>query len=137
MPNLGLDLQRSQVHGDSITPQDRTTTLNGNSVDFQEAEGPVTAVMVLGTVTATGTFTVHIQESTDDSTFTNMSATTDNWTDGGGNTQASFGGTDDNDSYLFSGFNRGARYCRAVMTWTGTGAAANIAVALMSKNKSY
>lgn len=74
MPALALDLASTSVLGGDF-PVPRTATANGTGVDFADVVGNMqTAVLLVGAVSGTSpTLNVKIQESADNSAYTDVS----------------------------------------------------------------
>ena len=70
-----IDLVNGVNSGASFTPGAQTTTANGSAVDLQNGTIDTAAVLNVGTVTGTTpTLAVQMQESPDNSTWTNVAS---------------------------------------------------------------
>ena len=77
---LGRDIKFSAILIDGLAAGTDDTT-NGASVDMAGYEG-VIFVAVVGDVTATGVYTLHVETSSDDSTFNDLEGTSTTKTTG-------------------------------------------------------
>jgi hypothetical protein len=94
--------------GNSIKPQTATATANGSGIDLNETDGLAFGMINVGTVSGTApTCDVKVQESSDNSSFTDISGATF--------TQV----TASNKTQLIT-FKRTKRYVRLVATIAGT-----------------
>lgn len=105
------DLKNNVVEagsGNTLVPATRTASANGTGVDLQASDGPCFALVQAGTVSGTSpTLDAKVQESDDNSTFTDITGATF--------TQI----TASNKSQIIT-FKRAKRYCRLVFTIAGT-----------------
>lgn len=123
---VGTDIGNLYSNGVSIPPQNYVADFNGVGVDLQETLEHVTAVVSLGLVEGSDTtVTIKLQESSDDSTYTDISgATTSALSSDRSSVVQTFGG-------------RSARYVRAVATFAGSSNDADISVVLIAPKKSW
>ena len=105
------DLENSVVlanGANSLAPATRTSSANGAGVDLGEAEGNCFAIQHIGTVSGTSpTLDGKLQESNDDSTFTDI-------------TGATFTQVTASNKCQMITFKRTKRYVRGVQTIAGT-----------------
>lgn len=126
MPTIGGAIASSFQSGFSLRPQTATSTANGSSVDMQDTGELVTCVLSVGTVSGTSpTLDVKLQDSPDDSTFTDIS----------GATMTQVTASNKFEVKTFGG--RVNRYVRAVATIAGTSPSFVLAVNLHAKKSSY
>lgn len=102
------DLDKSISVANSLAPATRTTTANGTGIDLAGYDRAA-VVFTVGTITD-GTHTVKVQESDDNSTFTDVAAA---------NLSGSVGALSSNTN-LELGYLGTKRYIRAVTTITGS-----------------
>ncbi len=105
------DLKNQAFLGAAIKPQTATATLTGSGIDCQTTDGPVNILLQTGAATSTtgATLDVKIQESDDNTTFTDAIAFS----------QLS-GSAIANVNTFYGKYLRSKRYIRAVATITGT-----------------
>jgi len=105
------DLKNQAFLGAAIKPQAATATVTGSGIDCQTTDGPVNILLQTGTTSGTtgATLDVKIQESDDNSTFTDAIAFS----------QLS-GSAIANVNTFYGKYLRSKRYIRAVATITGT-----------------
>jgi len=118
MANTFLDIGSNALVGESFTPAALTTTTNGTGIDLSDSNANMaSALLNVGAVSGTqGTLNVKIQESTDNTTFVDITgATFAQQTTSG--TAGSLGSA--NGSQIIS-FQRNKRYVRAYATMAGT-----------------
>lgn len=103
------DLANNTQLGASVYPATVNDTNNGSAVDLLDADGPCFAVQVIGAVGGTGpSLTGKIQESADNSTWTDVSGATFTAVTAANNVQTIT-------------FERTKRYVRHHRTVSGTG----------------
>lgn len=121
-----IDLANTSLFELSLVPATRTSSANGTGVDLLTAEGPFFALLSVGDIdlaSADETYAFKIQESTDNSTFTDI-------------TGATFTAvTADNAKQIINVDNRSKRYVRAVATLGGTTPSCPCTVAILAKKK--
>lgn len=104
-------------------PATRTSTLTGSSCDFLHGDGQCTAIQQVGTVTGTDpTCAGKIQESDDESTWSNISGATFTTVTGSTNLQS-------------ISFRRSKRYLRYVATIGGTSPSFPLAALIFEQKK--
>ena len=125
------DLKLQAIGEASIAPvTSPAATVTGVAVDMQLSEGSINAMIVVGAATgaSTATLAVKIQESVDNSTWTDLK-TLDTLTStsatGAGIVGLTFGGK----------LLRNARYVRAVATVTGTPTTLPLSVVILGSKK--
>lgn len=112
----------------SLDPAVRTATANGTGVDLLGAEGWVSAILNVGTVTGTTpTLDVKLQESDDNSTFSDIS--------GAAFTQVTATPSPATTISVLTTHRRAKRYVRAVATIGGTTPSFPCAVTIMARKK--
>ena len=122
--NILTDLVNAVVSAQLLKPQSiaSSTTTNGTGADFQTAAVRFQEFAVIQTGTITdGTYAVKIQESTDNSTWTDISGATASLT------------TTNNSTSTLIAFYRTKRYLRAVVTSTGVTSGGVFAVLAVSQ----
>lgn len=122
------DLKTHAAGGASVRPVviSSATTTNGTGVDLLEADGFVNAHLSVGTLGGSSmTVDVHLEESADNSTFTDIS----------GATFTQLDEDDDNAAEWIVTNLRAARYVRAVVVTAGTVSSVPIAVHIWSQKK--
>jgi hypothetical protein len=113
--------------GVSLAPISKTSTANGASVDLLSCEADTLLEVNLGAVTGTApTLVVKLQDSPDDSTFTDMS----------GATTATLAAANAGTVVQVTAWNRSARYVRAVFTIGGTSPDFLVGATIRSHTKS-
>ena len=124
--NILTDLVNAVVSAQLLKPQSiaTSTTTNGTGADFQTAAVRFQefAVIQAGTITD-GSYAVKIQESTDNSTWTDISGATASLT------------TTNNSTSTLIAFYRTKRYLRAVVTSTGVTSGGLFAVLGLSQQQ--
>jgi hypothetical protein len=121
---LLIDVGHNDAGGSTLKPQTATSTATGTAVDMQLADGPVNALLTVGTVSGTTpTCDVKLQESDDGST---------NWTD---ITGAAFTQVKASDARQWVQALRSKRYVRALATIAGTMPSFALAVELVGQAK--
>lgn len=136
--NLGWDLQNNSVSGLSLPPASRTASADGSGVDMREAEGPVTAILMAGTIAGGGPLVdIAIQESKNDNTADAEAAADPYAALSTATAFAQLTGTNDNVLRLLTFGLRSERYLRASMTQTGSATSNIIGVGFIAKSKSY
>lgn len=122
------DIPNSYVVGLTFPPATRTANGDGTGIDLTSSEGPVTAVLGLGAASGTSaTLDVKLQESDDNSTYTDIS----------GATFSQLTDTSDNTVLAIATWNRKKRYVRASATIAGTSPSFLFGVTVHSPKKSY
>lgn len=120
------DLANQWTSFNSLVPATRTATANGTGVDMNDHGPEVECLVSAGTVSGTSpTLDVKLQESDDNSTFTDIT----------GATMTQITASTQIESKVFS--NRSKRYVRAVGTIAGTNPSFACAVFLKARKKSY
>jgi len=105
-----------------------TATVNGTGIDFRDCGPEVTAMEILGTNPGDDTtIDLKLQESSDNSTFSDIS----------GATFTQVAGDTENQLVVRTFFNRAARYVRAVATVAGTSPVIQYAAVLGARKVSY
>ena len=116
------DVANNAILGAGLAPQTITASANGSSADMINGDGPCFAIQQIGAVSGTSpTLAGKIQESTDGSTWTDVSGATFTTVTSSTNTQAIT-------------FERTKRYLRYVATVGGTSPSFAVA-ALVSQQK--
>lgn len=117
------DLANNAILGAGVTPRTITANINGGSGDFITGEGRCCAIQQVGTMTGTSpTLAGKIQESTDQSTWTDVSG-------------ATFTSVSANDNIQAITFDRTKRYLRYVGTVGGTSPNIPMAVIITEQKK--
>lgn len=121
-----VDLANTTTLSQTLVPQTITTTTNGTGIDMLTAEGPFFVFLSVGDIdVASGneTYNFKVQESTDNSTFTDI-------------TGATFTAvTADNSKQVINVTNRSKRYVRGVATLAGTTPSAIVDMLVLHKKK--
>lgn len=121
------DLQNGYAFGQSIRPDQWGATVNGSSVDCRDCGPEVTCIVLNGeNEGTTETLDVKLQESDDDSTFTDITGAT--------MTQITAGG---HAPEVKTFYNRAKRYVRAVGTIAGTSPDIDFGVCILAPKTSY
>ena len=128
------DIGNEYLHGVSLTPQVVTADTNGTGVDFQEGQEEVTLDAMSTDIESEEdtTITFELEESDDNSTFTDM--TTD-----GSTAAAATALTASSSSYsvLQTFWRRTKRYVRVVCNVAGTSVSETVSAKVLCKKKSY
>jgi hypothetical protein len=121
---LGYDLK--YTYSGTISSD---TTTNGTGVDCQIYEGPVHAFVVIGNYgDASTTLTIKLQESTDNSSFTDITGATTSY--------SASASANDNSAAMIRADNWQKRYVRAALVTAGGGTpSVPVAVAIFAKKK--
>jgi len=118
-----LDVANEAILGNGLAPQTITASTNGPTGDMLAGDGPCFAIQQIGTVSGTSpTLAGKIQESSDGSTWTDVTGATFTTVTASTNTQAIT-------------FDRTKRYLRYVATVGGTSPSYAIAVVLSQQKK--
>ena len=121
-----LDIANQYTTAQSIAADTYTSTVNGTGVDFNDHGPEVTCTVNVSDVSGTSpTLDVKLQESSDDSTYTDISGATV--------TQVTASDVD----HTITVYNRSARYVRAVGTIAGTSPSFDVGVVLQARKTSY
>lgn len=107
---LAADLKNALIQKATLRPKAETATVNGVGIDLRDSQfNPFTAFLTVGAVSGTSpTLNVKIQESDDDSTYSDIT----------GATFAQVTAANAEEAILVK--NRSKRYVRAVATIAGT-----------------
>ncbi len=125
-----VDLENEYQFGGSLFPNgDRTTSLNGDSVDFRDCEASITVDALYGPVTPGTTCVITLEESADDVTFAAISGATMATV----STASAANKTSERKTF----HNRAQRYVRAVSTLSGTSPGIMVAASLTARKMSY
>lgn len=117
------DLPSNMILGAGLTPRTLTASANGTGADFQSGDGRCTALQITGTVSGTTpSLAGKIQESSDNSTWTDVSG-------------AAFTAVSTTDNAQAISFDRTKRYVRYAATITGTSPSFPIAVVITEQKK--
>ncbi len=117
------DIPNNAILGVGATPRTLTSTLTGTGGDFINGEGRFAALQLIGTVAGTSpSLTGKIQESSDNSSFTDV-------------TGATFTAVTASENVKAISFVRTKRYLRYVGTVTGTNPSFPIAVIITEQKK--
>ena len=118
------DVQNNALIGVSVYPATVNDTNGGSGIDMQDADGPCFAVQLIGTVGGTSpSLAGKIQESSDNSTWTDVSGATFTAVTASSNTQTIT-------------FERTKRYLRHHRTVSGTSPTFPLAVVIGEQKKS-
>ena len=121
------DLQNGYAFGQSIRPDQWGATVNGSSVDCRDCGPEVTCVVSAGESEGTSeTLDVKLQESDDDSTYTDITGATMTQIGAAGHAHE-----------VKTFYNRAKRYVRAVATIAGTSPDIDCCVTLFCPKTSY
>lgn len=124
------DVANEYKYGTSIC-QTLTSTKTGTAVDFQDCGIEVVSILSLGTIASTvspeASVTVKLQESDDDSSYTDITSATHTAVDR----------DDDLGSEIILTARRTKRYVRAVATVAGASPSFPASVVLMAPKQSY
>jgi len=119
------DIGNLYTFGASIHPQNYVADRNGDSLDCQDLSEEITVIVQHGVLEGDTSIIVELEESSDDTTFTDISgAATATTTTDSGITYATFSG-------------RAQRYVRAVANFSGSSIDAFLAVSIGAKKKSF
>jgi len=122
-----VDLKNEFKISQSHVPVARTSSAAGTGIDFNDCAKHVTAIHAVGAASGDVGAIVKLQESDDNSTFTDI-------TDAAA---AELGGTDDNSTQVIQAV-RSKRYVRSYITITGSSTPSiTSGVALMARKTSY
>ena len=117
------DLPHQAILGGGVTPRTATTSVTGTGADLLAGDGRCFAIQQVGTVTGTSpSLAGKLQESADNST----------WTDVAG---ATFSAVSTTDNVQAIAFDRTLRYVRYVGTITGTSPSFPLAVIISEQKK--
>lgn len=117
------DIANNVILGVGLAPQTITSSTNGSSGDLLAGDGPCFAIQQVGAVSGTSpTLAGKIQESTDGTTWTDISGATFTSVTASTNTQA-------------INFERTKRYVRYVATLSGTSPSFAIAAVVSQQKK--
>jgi len=125
----GRDIVNEYKNGQALIPVSMNATTNGVGVDCRDCGPEVIAVLNVGAAGgANTTCDVRLEESSDNSTFTNIS----------GATFTQLGNTSSNTLQVIKTAKRSKRYVRAVATMGGGGTAAYcVGVSIHAPKVSY
>ena len=121
---LLVDFKNGAMHGLCFKHANTAANANGTGVDFQNADIRTHAVIAKGAITNTGNTAIKVQESDDNTTFTDVA-------DAGANT----GYDVTNNTVTVLSFIRTKRYLRAVFVLGTAGDAAVIGCTIHSQKK--
>lgn len=117
------DFPNNAILGAGVTPRTATSTVTGNGGDFISGDGRCTAIQQVGTVSGTSpNLAGKIQESSDNSSWTDISG-------------AAFTAVTASDNTQAISFDRTKRYLRYVGTITGTSPSFPLAVVVTEQKK--
>ena len=117
------DFPNNAIVGAGVTPRTATTTVTGATGDFVSGDGRCTAIQQVGTLSGTSpSLAGKIQESSDQTTWTDVSG-------------ATFTAVTTNDNVQAISFDRTKRYLRYVGTITGTSPSIPLAVVVTEQKK--
>lgn len=127
------DIGNEYLSGVSLTPQVITADTNGTGVDFQEGQEEVTLVALNTDIESEEdtTITYEMEESSDDSTYTDMT------TDGSTAANATAIAAASSANHVVQTFwRRTKRYVRVVANVAGTSVSETVAAVVLCKKKS-
>ena len=113
----------------SIEPDLYSNSKNGTGVDFQDCAAEITVYAAFGMIGADSSLAIKLEESDDDSTYTDISGAT--------MTTVSTASANNRSIEVKQFFNRTKRYVRAVGTMTGSSPDIDYSVILQSRKVSY
>ena len=126
--NVGRDFVNEYNSAQSVKPAVLTSSTNGVGVDMQDCGPEVISVLSVGAASGTSaTLDVKLQESDDNSTFTDIS----------GATHTQLTDSDSNTTEVIQTAKRSKRYVRAVATLAGTSPSFATSVTLHAPKTSY
>jgi hypothetical protein len=122
-----MDFTNELVQGMSIEPDNLLADTNGTSIDFQDCGPDIQLVALVGEADGSdATFDFHIEESDDESTWTDITSASTSQVAAAGHSIVTV-----------TTFARSARYCRAVCDMGGSSPSADISVLLQGRRVSY